>query len=94
MATLNYDPNARYDNGQNAAGSNGVWPSLGTDAYVLATLGGNGLSDPRFPGLAIDQSLANANYRAGFSAAGNQRSNVGPNAAGQPRGIGLSAAAS
>lgn len=93
MATFNYDPNARYDNGQNAAGSNGVWPSLGTDAFVLAALSENGLSDPRAPGLTHDYSLADANYRAGFNAAGHNRDNVGGNAAGAPRGNGISATA-
>lgn len=87
MATVNYDPNARYDQGPNAAGSNGVLPNLATDAYITAAnpTGGD-LSTPRAPGLAVDQSLANAHYRAGFSAAGNQRSNVGGNVAGAPRG--------
>lgn len=88
MATVNYNPNARYDQGQNAAGSNGVLPSLATDAWIAAANpDGGGLSDPRDPGLAVDQSLANAHYRAGLSAAGNQRSNIGPNAAGQPRSV-------
>ena len=87
MATLNYDPNARYDQGQNAAGSNGVWPSLGTDAFVRAALGENGLSDERSPGLMHDYSLTAANYRAGFSAAGHHRDNPGPNKAGSQRGF-------
>ena len=99
MATVNYNPNARYDQGQNAAGSNGVLPNVATDAFIAAAnndLGGNvggGLSNPRSPGLAVDQSLANAHYRAGFSAAGNQRSNVGGNVAGSPRGNGSTATA-
>lgn len=96
MATVNYNPNARYDQGQNAAGSNGVLPNVATDAFIAAAaLDGGGLSDPGAArrGLAVDQSLGNAHYRAGFSAAGNQRSNVGGNAAGSPRGNGTTATA-
>lgn len=95
MATVNYDPNARYDQGQNAAGSNGVLPNVATDAFIAAAgIDGGGLSDPRSPGLMHDYSLNNAEYRAGFSAAGHNRDNIGGNAAGQPRGIGLTATAS
>ena len=94
MKTLNYDPNARYDQGANAAGSNGVWPSLGTDAFVLATLGENGLSSPRNPGLMHDYTLNDAHRRCGFAAAGAFRDNPGPNKAGSSRGIGLTATAS
>ena len=93
MATLNYDPNARYDQGQNAAGSNGVWPSLGTDAFILRALGANGLSDDRTPGLAHDYTLVAAHYRTGFSAAGHERDNPGPNKAGSQRGFPGSATA-
>lgn len=95
MATYNYDPNARYDQGPNAAGSNGVLPSTATDAFIVAAHpGGGGLSDAAVPGLDVDQALENAHYRAGFSAAGNQRSNIGGNVAGARRGIGTTATAS
>jgi len=94
MATINYDPNARYDQGQNAAGSNGVLPSAATDAFITAANPeGGGLSTHRSPGLMHDYSLANAEYRAGFSAAGHNRDNVGGNAAGAPRGNGTTATA-
>lgn len=94
MATVNYNPNARYDQGPNAAGSNGVLPNVATDAFIsAANPDSGGLSYPRTCGLAVDQSLINAHYRAGFNAAGNQRSNVGGNVAGSPRGNGTTATA-
>ncbi len=74
MATLNYDPNARYDNGPNAAGSNGV-----SSQAVL--------SAANTPGLMDDYTLAAANHRVGFSAAGHHRDNHGPNVAGAPRSV-------
>ena len=89
MATENYDPNARYDNGPNAAGSNGVPPSRATDAFVDVGLssGTNASSGTQVPGLGKDNALSNGNMRVGFSAAGNRRINVGPNVAGAPRSI-------
>lgn len=89
MATVNYDPNARYDNGPNAAGSNGVPPNLPADGTYRP-----GLSTPRDPGLMHDYTLNLATQRAGFSAAGAFRDNGGPNVAGRPRGIGITATAS
>jgi hypothetical protein len=82
MPTLNYDPNARYDQGPNAAGSNGCPQSL--DPAAPAT---RSLSAPRTPGLMTDYTLANAHQRVGFSAAGHRRDNHGPNAAGVQRSI-------
>lgn len=72
MATLNYNPNARYDNGPNAAGSERV----STEA-VLFSASAKGLAD--------DGALSSANSRVGFSAAGVTRNNGGPNVAGAPK---------
>lgn len=80
MATANYDPNARYDNGPNAAGSNGC-PQNINPAYPYQP----GLSDSRSPGLDTDYTLVWAHQRVGFSGAGCRRDNHGPNVAGAPR---------
>lgn len=74
MATQNYDPNARFDHGPNAAGTGRVsnQPTLQAESS---------------PGLAADGALEGAELRVGFSAAGVPRNNVGPNVAGSPRSI-------
>jgi hypothetical protein len=74
MADTNYNPNARYDNGPNAAGSNGVSKQsvLTADATT---------------GLQTDSTLSHANLRVGLNAAGVSKNNIGPNAAGQPRSV-------
>lgn len=72
MANINYDPNAAYDNGPAAAGSERV--------SAQATLTGDATT-----GLQSDNALAHANSRCGFSCAGNQRNNPGPHVAGAPR---------
>jgi len=74
MADKNYDPNARYDNGNNAAGSG----RASTQATLVAASA---------KGLATDGALKSANLRVGLNAAGVARNNIGPNAAGQPRSI-------
>lgn len=74
MADQNYNPNARYDNGPNAAGSGRV----STQAVLVA-----GTSK----GLQADGTTASANSRSGFSCAGAPRNNGGPNVAGAPRSI-------
>ena len=82
MATVNYDPNARYDNGPAAAGSNGCTQNI-NPSYPYQP----GLSDTRDPGLMHDYTLTYANQRVGFSGAGAHRDNGGPNVAGAPRSI-------
>lgn len=78
MAQQNYNPNARYDNGPAAAGSDRV--SNQTTLLTSAAFGSN-------TGLATDGTLNYANSRTGFHAAGVPRNNVGPNAAGQQKSI-------
>ena len=80
MATGNYDPNARYDNGPNAAGSNGCPQNISPSGSYQP-----GLSDARTPNLITDYTLTYANQRVGFNGAGARRDNVGPNVAGAPR---------
>lgn len=82
MATGNYDPNARYDNGAHAAGSNGCPQNIAVKPVYQP-----GLSDTRTPGLASDYALTYANQRCGFHAAGALRNNVGSNVAGAPKSI-------
>lgn len=81
MATVNYDPNARYDHGPNAAGTGRV--------SVQSVL-----QSPTYPGMESDGCTAAAELRVGFGAAGIPRelnrgtravANTGPNAAGNPR---------
>jgi hypothetical protein len=82
MATVNYDPNARYDHGPNAAGTGRV--SVQGVLQAAAT-----------PGLASDSTLAAAELRVGFGAAGIPKDLIrsvstpktGPNVAGNPRSI-------
>ena len=74
----NYDPNARYDNGPAAAGSERV-----SNESVLLTSAAFGSNT----GLATDSTLNYANSRAGFSAAGVPRTNGGPNVAGAQKSI-------
>lgn len=74
MANTNYNPNARYDNGPNAAGSNGI-----SSQTALTT--------PTETGLQADGTVSAANLRVGFHAAGVDRNNPGPNVAGAPRSV-------
>lgn len=74
MADQNNDPNARYDNGPNAAGCGRV-----SIQSVLQSASTKGLNS--------DYTLGKAPIRDGFSAAGCPRSNGGPNVAGAPRSI-------
>lgn len=85
MADTNYDPNARYDHGPNAAGGGRV----SNQATLQAGSGGN-------TGLKGDGALAAGELRTGFSAAGalrtgdrsiNYTNNGGPNVAGAPRSV-------
>lgn len=78
MAQTNYDPNARYDNGPSAAGSDRV--SNQTVLLTSAAFGSN-------TGLATDGTMNYANSRDGFSAAGVSRSNGGPNVAGAQKSV-------
>lgn len=71
MANSNYDPNARFDTGPNAAGTGRITsppPTTNT-------------------GQAADTSRVNSDIRYGFSCAGAAKNNVGPNVAGAPRSI-------
>lgn len=72
MADKNYNPNARYDNGPSAAGSD----RMSTQATLQAAT---------TKGLNTDYATGSANSRAGFSAAGCRKNNTGPNVAGAPR---------
>ena len=85
MADLNYDPNARYDHGPNAAGCGRV----SNQAVLQAGSGGH-------RGLKGDGALAAAELRTGFSAAGTLRpgdrsinfvNNSGPNVAGAQKSV-------
>lgn len=78
MAQTNYDPNARFDNGPAAAGSERV-----SNQSVLLTSAAFGSNT----GLATDGTLNYANSRTGFHAAGVPRSNGGPNVAGAQKSI-------
>lgn len=85
MADLNYNPNARYDHGPNAAGCG----RASNQAVLQAGSGAN-------TGLKGDGALAAAELRVGFSAAGalrtgdrsiNYTNNGGPNVAGAQKSI-------
>lgn len=82
MADLNYDPNARYDSGPNAAGCGRV---SNQDVLQAGALG--------VTGMAFDSTIAGAELRAGFNAEGiphisyRGQSNTGPNVAGAPRSV-------
>lgn len=80
MATINadnnYNPNARYDMGPNAAGT-GRTSNQGT-LQAWAT---------NETGLGSDSVLGGADLRVGFNAAGNIKNNTGPNVAGAPRSV-------
>ena len=71
LTNINYDPNARYDNGPNAAGAGRV-----SNQETLQNASASGLTPAGV--------LGAANLRVGFNAAGVSRDNIGPNAAGQP----------
>jgi hypothetical protein len=72
MANKNYDPNARYDNGPNAAGSGRV-SSQGT------------MNTATYKGLRADGTVGAANSRPGSNAAGAVKNNTGPNVVGAQR---------
>ena len=69
---LDFDPNARYDTGPNAAGCG--------RASGQATLNGGASK-----GLDTDGVLYSSHLRTGLNAAGVSRNNPGPNVAGAPR---------
>lgn len=74
---LNNDPNARYDNGANCAGSN-----LCSTQVTLQE------GAPTRTGLRLDGVLwSSVTPRVGFSAAGVARDNGGPNVAGAQKNI-------
>lgn len=81
MADLNYDPNARYDHGPNAAGCGRV-----SNQEVLNA------ATP-YTGLDFDGAMQAAELRTGFGAAGIPKGmnryglNTGPNVAGAPRSV-------
>jgi len=81
MADLNNDPNARYDNGPNAAGAG----RSSNQAVLNAAI--------PYTGLDFDGSMQAAPLRAGFGAAGIPKGmnrygiNCGPNVAGAPRSV-------
>lgn len=70
---IDYDPNARYDTGPNAAGC-----GRASTQDVL-------LSGVSRLGLDTDGVLQSAHLRVGLNAAGVSRNNPGPNVAGAPR---------
>lgn len=71
---IDYDPNARYDTGPNAAGCSRI--------SVQATLDDGA---PSRVGLGTDGVVQYAHLRTGLNAAGVSRNNGGPNVAGRPR---------
>jgi len=74
---LNNDPNARYDNGPNCAGSN-----LCSNQATLQD------GAPTRTGLRTDGTTwSSVAPRVGFSAAGIRRNNGGPNVAGAQKSI-------
>jgi len=79
MATQNYDPNARYDHGPNAAGTGRTSDQARLQAATP------------FAGLQNDGTVNGAELRIGQNAAGIPRDptrfglNSGPNVAGAPR---------
>jgi len=73
-SNLNYDPNAPFDMGANAAGC-GRYSNL---TAALATI-------PR--GLDTDGVVNGTTLRVGFNAAGMVKTNGGPNVIGAPRSI-------
>jgi len=87
MATLNYNPNARYDNGPNAAGSNGCPQNVSPNPTYQPGLSQTVSEYVVLNGLGSDGSLGYAHQRVGFSAAGVSRANGGPNVAGARRSI-------
>lgn len=71
MANSNYNPNARYDSGPNAAGTGrrtSPPPTVNT-------------------GMASDTTEVNSEIRHGQGVAGALKNNTGPNVAGNQRGI-------
>ncbi len=70
---IDFDPNARYDTGPNAAGC-----GRASTQDVLSS----GVSRV---GLHTDGVLYSSHLRAGLNAAGVSRNNPGPNVAGAPR---------
>lgn len=72
--TTNYAfvPNAQYDTGPNAAACGKDVPQATLQSAIPT-------------GLLASGVLNNSLVRVGFNAAGNVRTNTGPNAAGQPR---------
>lgn len=67
-------PNAQYDIGASAAGCGDAGPQATMQAAIPT-------------GLLASGVLNNSLLRVGFNAAGNVRTNIGPNAAGQPRNL-------
>ena len=74
MADLNYDPNARYDIGPNAAGCGRCSNQ-------------NVLDSATQTGLASDGTMGGADLRVGFNVIGGSRKNVGGNVQGAQRSI-------
>jgi hypothetical protein len=75
-ANLNYDPNARYDQGPASAGSGRVSNQAALQAWTTNETG-----------LGTDAVLGGADLRCGFNCAGNLRANTGPNVAGAQRSV-------
>lgn len=73
-ANFNDNPNARYDNGPNCAGSS----PASTQQTLQSALPLSGLRSD-------GTTWASVTPRVGFSAAGVARNNSGPNVAGAPR---------
>ena len=78
MANVNFNPNARYDTGQAAAGTGRSTSPAATLTMVEA--GTNA-------GVRSDGVVAGSELRSGFNAAGVPRNNPGPNVAGAPRSV-------
>ena len=70
MANTNFNPNARYDTGPNAAGTGRI-----TSPQPAANR----------TGLGADGVVSNSDIRTGTKCAGGSRTKGGPNVAGAPR---------
>jgi hypothetical protein len=88
----NFDPNARYNMGPNAAGCGRVstQSQLSTPVVTVLAVGTQtvtGLSLNNSGRVATDGVVANTNVWVGPHAAGVARNNTGPNVAGAERSI-------
>jgi hypothetical protein len=89
MSDLNYNPNARFDMGPNAAGCGRqpIQSVLGAMSNTGIQTDGTEGSGSLTLGNGVTVVAGGADVRLGFSARGVSRNNPGPNVAGAPRSI-------